>query len=280
VSDVFRERVFDSIPSVVMTSATLSDGSGKGSAFAFLQDRLGLSGGEHAPRELVVSSPFSYESQALLYVPDDLPVPNDARFAEASLERIVELVELTDGGAFVLSTSVRAMRALHRGLSSRLSRRLLVQGEGPKATLLSTFRAAGDAVLVATMSFWQGVDVPGRSLRLVVLDKIPFVVPTDPIVQARAESLESAGKNPFMELHVPLAEIALKQGFGRLIRSRDDFGVVALLDGRVLKRGYGRRLLAGLPPARRVTALEDVRAFWRERKLDPSSDPRVLAAPG
>jgi ATP-dependent DNA helicase DinG len=114
----------------------------------------------------------------------------------------------------------------------------------------------------------------------VVLDKIPFVVPTDPIVQARAESLESAGKNPFMELHVPLAEIALKQGFGRLIRSRDDFGVVALLDGRVLKRGYGRRLLAGLPPARRVTALEDVRAFWRERKLDPSSDPRVLAAPG
>jgi ATP-dependent DNA helicase DinG len=163
----------------------------------------------------------------------------------------------------VLTTSLRAMRALHRSLSLRLSHhRVLVQGEAPKTAILETFRASGNAVLVATASFWQGVDVPGEALRLVVLEKVPFPVPSDPVIMARARALEEEGKKPFTELHVPLAKIALKQGFGRLIRTRADRGIVALLDERVHRQSYGRELLAALPPARRTSDLDDVRAFW------------------
>ena len=139
---------------------------------------------------------------------------------------------------------------------------MFVQGAAPKAALIAAFRAAGDAVLVATMSFWEGVDVPGRALRLVVLEKIPFLVPSDPVVQARSQELERAGENPFMRLHVPAAAITLKQGFGRLIRTRDDAGIVALLDPRVHQKSYGSRLLAGLPPAGRTSELAEVRRFW------------------
>jgi ATP-dependent DNA helicase DinG len=141
---------------------------------------------------------------------------------------------------------------------------LLLQGEAPKATLLGAFRASGDAVLVATMSFWEGVDVPGRALRLVVLEKVPFAVPTDPIVRARADVLVAEGKNPFMDFHVPAAAIALKQGFGRLIRTRQDVGVVALLDERVHKKGYGKVMLETLPPAARSDTLADVERFWKQ----------------
>jgi ATP-dependent DNA helicase DinG len=142
----------------------------------------------------------------------------------------------------------------------------LLQGQAPKAALIERFRVEGNAVLVATLSFWQGVDVPGAALRLVVLEKAPFPVPSDPIVEARSRSLREAGESPFTRLHLPLAQLTLKQGFGRLIRSESDYGVVALLDGRVHRRGYGRRLLEGLPPARRVTELEQVKAFWLERR--------------
>jgi ATP-dependent DNA helicase DinG len=140
--------------------------------------------------------------------------------------------------------------------------RLLLQGEGSKAALIAAFRADGNAVLVATMSFWEGVDVPGQALRLVVLEKIPFAVPTDPVVMARSRALEEQGKKPFIDLHVPAAAITLKQGFGRLIRSRSDRGIVTLLDERVHRRGYGRLLLEALPPARRTHELESVRDFW------------------
>ena len=163
----------------------------------------------------------------------------------------------------MLTTSLRSMNALHARLSRRLPGcRVFVQGAAPKAALISAFRAAGDAVLVATMSFWEGVDVPGRALRLVVLEKIPFLVPNDPVVQARSLELEKAGENPFMRLHVPAAAITLKQGFGRLSRTRDDAGIVALLDPRIHQKGYGARLLAALPPAGRTTELADVRRFW------------------
>jgi ATP-dependent DNA helicase DinG len=137
-----------------------------------------------------------------------------------------------------------------------------MQGEAPKSTLIALFKEHGNAVLVATLSFWQGVDVPGAALRLVVLDKIPFPVPSDPIVTARSQALEESGRNAFMELHVPLAQITLKQGFGRLIRTRTDSGIVALFDPRVHRRGYGRRLIGALPKARTVRRLEEVRAFW------------------
>jgi len=159
------------------------------------------------------------------------------------------------------------MLALHQALAERVvGRPLLLQGQAPKAALIERFRVHGNAVLVATLSFWQGVDVPGSALRLVVLDKAPFPVPSDPIVKARSYALEQAGESSFMRLHLPLAQLTLKQGFGRLIRNERDYGVVALLDGRVHRRGYGRRLLTGLPPARRVTELESVNAFWAEHK--------------
>ena len=165
----------------------------------------------------------------------------------------------------MLTTSLRSMRALHGLLRQKLpSLRLLLQGEGAKSALISAFRADGNAVLVATMSFWEGVDVPGEALRLVVLEKIPFAVPSDPVVLARSRVAEEQGKNPFMELHVPAAAITLKQGFGRLIRSRSDRGIVTLLDERVHRKGYGKRLLEALPEARRTEALEDVKQFWSQ----------------
>lgn len=165
----------------------------------------------------------------------------------------------------MLCTSTRAMRAIHAELAREPGRHgaLLVQGEAPKHVLLDRFRSAGDAILVATMSFWEGVDVPGHALRLVIIDKIPFAVPTEPVVAARSAKIEAEGGNPFTQYAVPAAAITLKQGFGRLIRTRQDAGIVALLDRRAAKRGYGRALLESLPPARRVKTLEDARDFWQ-----------------
>ncbi|MEO7038315.1 MAG: ATP-dependent DNA helicase [Polyangiaceae bacterium] len=267
LSHVFRVRIFESVPSVVLTSATLSTAPSKSdpsaSPFSFFRSRIGLSGDAVPVTELVLESPFDFARNALLYTPKDLPAPGTPEFAETAGKRIAELIEITRGGAFVLTTSLRSMNALYGILSRSLpSRRIFVQGAAPKAALISAFRAAGDAVLVATMSFWEGVDVPGRALRLVVLEKIPFLVPSDPVVQARSEELERAGENPFMRLHVPAAAITLKQGFGRLIRTRDDAGIVALLDPRIHQKGYGPRLLAALPPAGRTTELSEVRQFW------------------
>jgi ATP-dependent DNA helicase DinG len=267
LSHVFRARIFEIVPAVVLTSATLSIAPSKSnpdaSPFAFFRSRIGLSGDAVPVLELVLDSPFDFARNALLYTPKDLPAPGHPAFATSAGERIAELIEITQGGCFVLTTSLRSMNALYAILSKRLpGRRLFVQGAAPKAALISAFRAAGDAVLVATMSFWEGVDVPGRALRLVVLEKIPFLVPSDPVVQARSQELERAGENPFLRLHVPAAAITLKQGFGRLIRTREDAGIVALLDPRVHQKGYGPRLLAALPPAGRTSELSEVRAFW------------------
>jgi ATP-dependent DNA helicase DinG len=192
-----------------------------------------------------------------------LPPPGSSEFWDRACERIAELVTITGGGSFVLTTSLRAMRELHRRLGPHVPReRLMVQGQAPKVALVQRFRAEENAVLIATMGFWEGVDVPGRALRLVVLEKIPFAVPNDPIVLARSRSLEEAGKNPFVELSVPQAALSLKQGFGRLIRTERDVGIVALLDERVHRRGYGRKLLSALPPSARTTELAEVRRFW------------------
>jgi ATP-dependent DNA helicase DinG len=274
LADLFRQRIFDRIPCVVLTSATLSGGPSRlagddcdgeprpvATEFGYLRSRLGLE--TASANELVVRSPFDFPSAAIFYTPRDLPDPADPGFLSAAVRRTAELVRVTGGGAFVLATSLRSMHGFARGLGRLLpDLRLLVQGRAPKQTLLEEFRYTGHAVLVATMSFWEGVDVPGHALRLVVLEKIPFAVPTDPVVRARAGALEARGRDPFMELLVPAAAITLKQGFGRLIRTRLDRGVVALLDGRVLRRGYGKRLIAGLPPASRTTELEAVRVFW------------------
>jgi ATP-dependent DNA helicase DinG len=300
VGSFFQTQLFDVIGSVVLTSATLSSGNveappdhedadGAVSAplrsyrgpFAFACQRLGLNPDVYGVEELCVPSPFRFEEQALLYLPDDLPGPEEPGFGAALSERCLRLIEQSRGGAFLLTTSLRAMRGLHRDLLGKLPPEidLMVQGQAPKSALLERFRAAGNAVLVATSSFWQGVDIPGSALRLVVLDKAPFPVPSDPIVQARAEALTLAGESPFTRLHLPLAQLALKQGFGRLIRSQSDYGVVALLDTRVHRRGYGQRLLSGLPPAPRVTSLEEVAAFWQKRLPRLPVDPPVRLLP-
>ena len=256
---VLREKLFDRVASVVCTSATLATGSSVGPSFHFARSRLGA---RSDTAELVVPSPFDFAKRAALYVAEDLPDPSGYGFDEACADRVVELVAITGGGAFVLCTSNRAMRSLRSALEQRVPGPLLVQGEAPKHVLLDRFRASGAAVLVATLSFWEGVDVPGHALRLVVLDKIPFAVPSDPIVAARCARIEAEGGNPFTQYSVPSAAITLKQGFGRLIRTKKDAGLVALLDSRAVKKGYGRSLLASLPPARRVRTLEDVRDFW------------------
>ncbi|HEX6274848.1 MAG TPA: ATP-dependent DNA helicase [Polyangiaceae bacterium] len=283
LSRLLRERVFESVPSVILTSATLATHREKpdgGGAFGYVRARLGLDTDTVGVEELCVGSPFDFARQALLYTPRDLPPPASPAFANVASERVAELVRLTGGGCFVLTTSLRSMRLFHQKLVPLLpGTRVFVQGDAPKASLLAAFRDAGDAVLVATTSFWEGVDVPGRALRLVVLEKIPFLVPTDPVVRARAEALEASGKSSFTELHVPAATIVLKQGFGRLVRTRRDAGIVALLDERLHRRGYGKTLLAALPPAARTTDFGDVRAFWASHESPLHPEPLAATQP-
>ncbi|HEY3822754.1 MAG TPA: ATP-dependent DNA helicase [Polyangiaceae bacterium] len=255
VGATLRTRLFDRVPSVVCTSATLATGGG----FHFAKARLGA---PPETGELLVESPFDFASRAALYLPDDLPEPSDPAFDGMAADRIAELVRMTGGGAFVLCTSVRAMKSLHAHLRSRLDLPLMVQGAAPKHLLLSRFRASGRSVLVATMSFWEGVDVPGWALRLVVLDKIPFAPPSDPVVAARCMRIDRDGGNGFTQYSVPSAAMTLKQGFGRLIRTQKDAGIVGILDRRIVRKGYGRALLASLPPAQRVRTLDELRRFW------------------
>ena len=253
-----RERLFERGAAVVLTSATLAVGG----SFAHTRRALGLDEGIATPiDELCLPPAFDYPTRALLYTPLDLPEVTSDDFPDAAGKRIAELVAVTGGGAFVLTTSLRTMRLFARTLTE-LGHAPLVQGQAPKRALLDRFRAAGDAILCATMSFWEGVDVPGRALRLVVIDRIPFAVPTDPLVQARAKALEEQGLAPFKHDALPQAATVLKQGFGRLLRTRDDYGIVAVLDRRLRTKGYGKTLIASLPPAGTTSELADVVAFF------------------
>jgi ATP-dependent DNA helicase DinG len=256
IGNLLKEKLFYRAPSVVLTSATLSTGGN----FDFIKSRLSL---DFGAREVLLASPFDYPKQAALYLPDDLGDPRDSGHAERAAARILELCALTGGGAFVLCTSLRAMRDFAARCRPELGARVLVQGEAPNARLLEQFREANDKVLFATAGFWQGVDVPGQALRLVIIDKLPFDVPSDPLVQARCARLEAAGEKSFMKYLVPAAALTLKQGFGRLIRTRHDRGIVALLDGRVSSKGYGKVFLRSLPDATRCRSMPELEAFWR-----------------
>ena len=278
IAQAMRKTVFDSIRPVVLTSATLTTGAD----FSFLRSRLGLADldeaeaeieepeaekkPERAPvRTLSLGSPFDFERNALLYIAGDLPDPSNLRyFEEAAMKRAARVVEATSGRAFVLCTSFRMVESTARLLREKLpqSIRVLAQGEGARGPLLENFRRDVSSVLVGTTSFWQGVDVPGESLSCVVLMKLPFAVPDDPIVQARVEKLKEHGRNPFAEYQVPQAVMMFRQGFGRLIRSREDRGVVAILDPRIVSKPYGRTFLDSLPPCRRTEDVEDVRDFF------------------
>jgi ATP-dependent DNA helicase DinG len=253
VSGRLKAVLFDEVRAAVLTSATLAVDGG----FTYVKDRLGI----EPTAELLLASPFHYEEQALLYVPRDGPEPQAPEFVDHVAEQVVRLLELSRGRAFVLFTSYANMNAVASLIAGRVEYPLLIQGEAPKAQLLDTFRATPHAVLLATTSFWQGVDVAGEQLSCVIVDKLPFASPGDPVVSARIERLRSRGQNAFGEYQVPVAVLMLKQGLGRLIRSASDRGILAVLDSRLLRKQYGRRFLESLPPTRLVHDLDEVARF-------------------
>jgi ATP-dependent DNA helicase DinG len=256
VSRIVRDLVSGSRRAAVLTSATLTvDGR-----FDYVRTRLGLDDAA----ELRVPSEFDYTTQTLLYLPQRMPLPRDERYAEAVAWETRQLLQCSRGRAFVLFTSYATMRAVVRLLELELEYPVLVQGTAPRSVLLDEFRRTPHAVLFATASFWQGVDVQGDQLSAVIIDKLPFVSPGDPIVAARIEALTAEGASAFEAYQVPLAILALLQGLGRLIRHRSDRGVLAVLDPRLRTMGYGRRFLESLPPAPITHAVEDVRRFFAD----------------
>ncbi|HZQ21064.1 MAG TPA: ATP-dependent DNA helicase [Terriglobales bacterium] len=254
VGPILRECLWSKLDSVVLTSATLAVGGG----FEYIRQRLGI---EHV-RELVVASHFDYQNQAILYVPPDLPDPRTPQFQIKAAERIRQLLEITRGRAFVLFTSYAQMRDIYQRLLGEVEFPMLLQGDAPKSALLEEFRLTPNCVLFATSSFWQGVDVQGEQLSCVIIDRLPFAVPSDPVVAARVKAIDADGGNAFFQYQVPSAVIALKQGFGRLIRSLHDRGLLALLDNRILKKAYGRVFVESLPNYRRTTDLTQVENFF------------------
>jgi ATP-dependent DNA helicase DinG len=255
LAQMLRESVFDRVETVVVTSATLAAGG----TYDFLRDRVGLSlPPDPVKYAEILPSPFDFGEQCLFAVPTDTPDPrgDEAGHDQAVARAVEEVAAASDGGLFVLFTSHAALRRAASVLRERIAARwpLLVQGDAPRDYLLQRFRDLGTAVLLGTDSFWEGVDVPGRSLRGLILAKLPFKVPTEPVTAARIEALEARGLNGFNHYLLPLAALKLKQGFGRLIRTKTDVGVVMLLDRRVVSRRYGQILLASLPPAERAVA--------------------------
>jgi ATP-dependent DNA helicase DinG len=254
VAPILKACLFDKLECAVLTSATLAVGGG----FDYIRRRLGL---EHA-REVVLPSHFDYEKQALFYVPPDLPDPRTPQFAAKAADRIRRLIEITRGRAFVLFTSYAQMNDVYQRLLGEIEFPMLLQGDAPKSALLEEFRLTPNAVLFATSSFWQGVDVQGDQLSCVIIDRLPFAVPSDPVVAARVKSIDAEGGNAFFQYQVPAAVITLKQGFGRLIRSLHDRGLLVLLDNRILKKQYGRLFVESLPKYRRTTELAKVEEFF------------------
>ncbi len=235
---------------MILTSATLSSAGN----FNFIRERLGLDEAE----EMIAESIFDFENQAVLYLPPQMPDPRSPQWAGAAAAEVVKIVNATEGRAFVLSTSLSGMRDLHDRVAPELDFPCFVQGSASKSALLRTFRTTPNAVLFATSSFWQGVDVRGEQLSCVIIDKLPFAVPSDPIVAARQRHIEEQGGSSFYEYSVPQAIISLKQGLGRLIRSTTDRGVLAVLDPRLRTKGYGQTFLQSLPPCRVTSKIDDL----------------------
>ncbi|RKH07350.1 ATP-dependent DNA helicase [Corallococcus praedator] len=251
VAKELRDRLYGALDTVVFTSATLAaDGR-----FDFFAKRMGMYDEEGQPvtrvRTLAVPSPFDFPRQSALYLPTHLPDPSAPGFIEAAAEEIIQLCEVTGGRAFVLFTSLRNMVRAYELTATRLPYQALLQGERPKAQLLESFRQT-PSVLFAAHSFWEGVDVPGDALSLVIIDRLPFASPGDPLVAARIRQIEARGEEPFDQYQLPQAALALRQGFGRLIRTQADRGIVAMLDRRIVTKGYGRVFLSSLPPAKRM----------------------------
>jgi ATP-dependent DNA helicase DinG len=260
VAGLLQDKLFEEVPTVVLTSATLSSGGN----FTFIRDRLGLDDAD----DLIAASSFDYQSQAILYLPPKMPDPRAREWADAAAAEVTRILNATEGRAFVLSTSLAGMQSLFENVWSEVDYPCLVQGSASKSQLLKRFRETPNAVLFATSSFWQGVDVRGEQLSCVIIDKLPFAVPTDPIVAARQRHIEDCGGSSFYEYSVPQAIIALKQGLGRLIRSTTDRGVLAILDPRLRTKGYGRTFLQSLPPCRVTSHIADLASILATDKTD------------
>lgn len=258
VSSLLQDKLFDKVETCVLTSATLSS-NGK---FDFIKNRLGLE--EEKTASLVAPSSFNYEKQAIIYLPKSMPDPRSPEYVEVAANEIVKLLKITEGRAFILSTSVSSMNALYELVSLRVDYPCFVQGSMSKTGLIDRFKGTRNSVLFATSSFWQGVDVRGDQLSCVIIDKLPFAVPTDPIVAARTKFIDEQGGMSFFEYSVPNAVITLKQGVGRLIRSATDKGVIALLDSRIRTKGYGKDFLNSLPRMRITAELKDVNSVFNE----------------
>ena len=250
VSSILEDRLFEKIDTVVLTSATLSSAGN----FSFIRERLGLDKAD----DLIAESSFDFHTQALLYLPPKMPDPRSTDWARAAAAEVVRIVNATEGRAFVLSTSLSGMQALFDLAMPEIEYPCLIQGSASKGRLLERFRQTPNAVLFATSSFWQGVDVRGEQLSCVIIDKLPFAVPTDPIVAARQRFIEDSGGSSFFEYSVPQAIISLKQGLGRLIRSTTDRGVLAVLDPRLRTKSYGRLFLKSLPPCRVTSSIDEL----------------------
>ncbi|MDT7688400.1 MAG: ATP-dependent helicase DinG [Acidobacteriota bacterium] len=269
VSTLLQDKLFDRVETVVLTSATLASAG----SFDFIKQRLGLAArvededdasreGAWKTDELIASSSYNYEEQAVLYLPPRMPDPRNPGWIERAAAEVVELLNISRGRAFVLSTSLSGMRALYERVAPLVDFPCFVQGSMAKAGLLDKFRTTPHAVLFATASFWQGVDVRGAQLSCVIIDKLPFAVPTDPVVAARQRFIEEQGGSSFYDYSVPQAIITLKQGLGRLIRSGSDRGLLAVLDPRLRTAGYGRLFLASLPPCRVTSDLAEAAAVF------------------
>ncbi len=256
VSGILREQLFERFETVVLTSATLAVAG----RFDFLKQRLGIP----SALERVLPTEFDYKKQALLYVPPKIPDVRDAGFSGKAAKEIAALLEITEGRAFCLFTSYNQMNEIYGRVRQLVNYPLLLQGSAPRAALLEQFRNTPGAVLFATASFWQGVDVPGQQLSCVIVDRLPFAVPSDPVTAARVRALQEEGRNAFAEYQVPEAVLALKQGFGRLIRSRSDRGILAILDSRIERMSYGKIFIASLPDYSTTRDIAEVARFMRK----------------
>jgi len=263
VSGLLEDKLFGEVGTVVLTSATLSSAG----SFAFIRERLGLDQAEG----LIAESTFDYQSQALLYLPPQMPDPRSREWPEAAAAEVVKVVTATEGRAFVLSTSFAGMQSLYDLVTPELDYPCFLQGSASKGRLLERFRETPNAVLFATSSFWQGVDVRGEQLSCVIIDKLPFAVPTDPIVAARQRYIEEQGGSSFHEYSVPQAIISLKQGLGRLIRSTTDRGVLAVLDPRLRTKGYGRLFLQSLPQCRVTSKISELNSVFATSEVAQST---------
>jgi ATP-dependent DNA helicase DinG len=253
-SGILNDRLFSNVETVVLTSATLTSAG----SFDFIRSRLGV---ERAA-ELIAGSNYDYREQSLLYLPPNMPDPRDAGFQQAAAGEIVKILNASRGRAFVLCTSYSQMEALREMVEFKIDFPILMQGEGSRSGILDKFRSTPNAVLFATSSFWQGVDVRGEALSCVIIDKLPFAVPSDPVIGARQRYIDNHGGNSFNSYSVPSAIITLKQGLGRLIRSASDRGVLSILDPRIITKGYGQQFRKSLPPSRVTRKIEDVESFF------------------